>query len=306
MPNVPVPCTNCLRFHYGVCREPPRQCFGCGVMNHIERYCPCNRRLQVDRGEPLPGTRAWCNNYCLDKDPDLKLKILNTIKTSPGCAVWLEGVRIYRGNERHFYSDYISRGRTYDHRPARRRSRSPLRDGSRSRSPSPVRGRSPRMDHFGYDIAPPHRRNISPYHRRRYRSRSPLRRELPSPNQQPDVRPRSPGYSRGSNTVVYEAKNNLPKHNKQAAGVQRPQSPKLRRPVTGLARSPCHPEARLPLSSVTNTHSTARKEEDRTRLAKRPTSKGKERSKYKSASDDFHVDDPHFVLGIIEGAAELE
>jgi hypothetical protein len=58
---------------------------------------------------------------------------------------------------------------------------------------------------------------------------------------------------------------------------------------------------------VTNTHSTARREEDRTtRLAKPPTSKGKERSKYKSASDDLHVDDPHFVLGIIEGAADLE
>ena len=228
MPNVPVPCTNCLRFHYGVCREPPKQCFECGVMNHIERYCPSKRRLPVDRGEPLPGTRAWCNHHRLDDDPDLKYKILNTIKTSPGCAIWLDGVRIYRGKECHFSSDYISRGRPFDHRAARRRSRSPLTERSRWRSPSPSRDRSSRKDRFGSDITLPHERDISPYQRRRYRSRSPLRRESPSPNLQPDLRPRSPRYSRGSNAVVCEAKPNSPKHNRVIPRIRWLQSPTVR------------------------------------------------------------------------------
>ena len=83
--------------------------------------------------------------------------------------------------------------------------------------------------------------------------------------------------------------------------------------MAGLPLSPCHPEARFPLSNVTNTHGTARKAEgSTTRLTKPSTAIDKERSKYNytfietKATDDFHVDDPHFVLGIIEGAGEQE
>lgn len=68
MSNVPMPCTNCLRFHYGICREAPKQCFHCGVFNHIERYCPRSRRVHIDRGRSLPGTRAWCEIFALDDD----------------------------------------------------------------------------------------------------------------------------------------------------------------------------------------------------------------------------------------------
>src|SRR3954453_5499265 len=102
MPSIPTPCTNCLRFHYGTCYEAPKQCQECGGFNHIERYCPNKKRVARTPGETWPGTRRWCEMWALDDDPELRQKVLTAIKTSPGCAIWVNGQCIYQGNESHF------------------------------------------------------------------------------------------------------------------------------------------------------------------------------------------------------------
>jgi len=66
MGKAPVPCTNCLRFHYGGCKEEAKDCHECGGLNHLERYCPSRRRVIVPNGEPLPGTVSWCRMWELE------------------------------------------------------------------------------------------------------------------------------------------------------------------------------------------------------------------------------------------------
>ncbi|KAK0111090.1 hypothetical protein ONS95_001468 [Cadophora gregata] len=209
---MPAACTNCIRFHYGECRERVKQCFECKGYNHIERYCP-NRKNQIRRvaGEPLAGTRAWIEMHGLQHDPELKKRVLNALKTNPGSAIFVNEICIYVGTEKHFdVEDRPSRGRTLEERIKRDRERS--RSPPRYRQPSPRvhSGRSPSRERGrpGY--------NGSPRRKPRYRSRSPLkqRRRTPSPYQlpahapgrQPDYRPRSPRYAENSNAVVFEAR----------------------------------------------------------------------------------------------------
>ncbi|KAG4441888.1 hypothetical protein IFR05_002629 [Cadophora sp. M221] len=208
---MPTPCTNCLRFHYGECRESVKQCFECKGFNHIERYCP-NKKNQIRRitGEPLAGTRAWCEMHGLQHDLELKKRVLNALKISPGSAIYVNDVCIYLGTERHFDVQYVpSRGRTFEDQFKRDRERS--RSPPRYRQPSPhgYHGRSPPQDRGppGYCGSP---------RRGRYRSRSPLhqRRRTPSPyqlpayapNPLPDYRSRSPRYAQDSSAVVFEAR----------------------------------------------------------------------------------------------------
>jgi hypothetical protein len=54
------------------------------------------------QGEPLAGTRAWCEMHDLHLDPDLKQKVLQALKISPGTAIHINGICIYRGQEKHF------------------------------------------------------------------------------------------------------------------------------------------------------------------------------------------------------------
>jgi len=294
MPTIPIPCTNCLRFHYGVCYDPPKQCYRCGGSSHIERYCPHKRRIQNDPGEPLPGTRAWCDKHGLDHDPELKRKILNAIKTSPGCAIWVNDVCIYGGNQQHFVRDDRPRGRPLEERITRRRSRSPLRERFEQRSPSPSR----RYDHWGYDASPPGMRRQSVYDQRRsrFRSRSPIRRRSPSPYYRPKPRPRSPRYTRDTSDDVYRPKDNSPGSSKQTSFI---------------------PEFHAPLSNVTNinnaTEVTTLRTENPTNERPVPEAQ-KEIESYTLRSsppqapvrEEPHVDDPHLVLGVVQGAGEQE
>ena len=122
MPNA---CVNCVRFHYGQCREPIRQCRVCDGFGHIERYCP-NNKVVIRRvsGESLPGTREWCKYHGLNNDPELKRKVLQALKSTPGSAITINGVCIYRGNNRNFeaYQDLDDpRGRPLEQRITRRR-----------------------------------------------------------------------------------------------------------------------------------------------------------------------------------------
>ncbi|KAH7333155.1 hypothetical protein BKA65DRAFT_479721 [Rhexocercosporidium sp. MPI-PUGE-AT-0058] len=208
---MPTPCTNCLRFHYGECRESAKQCFECHGFNHIERYCP-NKKNQIKRvaGEPLAGTKRWCEMHGLQHDPELKKRILNALKTNPGSAIYVNNICIYLGTEKHFdVEDMPSRGRTLEERVKR--------DQERSMSPPRYRRRSsPRYR----DRSPPHDRGphgyYSPPQHGGYRSRSPVRhrRWSPSPyhlpsyatDRQPDYRPRSPRYAQDSSAVVFDAR----------------------------------------------------------------------------------------------------
>ncbi len=214
---MPAPCTNCVRFHYGPCIEEPKRCYHCNGWSHIERYCP-RRKGRVIRqieGEPLPGTRAWCDFYGLDDDPELKSRVLQTLKTDPSSAININGVCIYGGNVKSFSSyDRFEepRGRTMEQRTAdhRLRSLSPRDDKCRqnswarhSRAPSPPRG-----------------------YQTRYRSRSPIRqrrgtkthvlyqgqgrsRNL-SPYRHPHYRARSPKHKGGSDAINFEARDREP------------------------------------------------------------------------------------------------
>lgn len=214
---MPAPCTNCVRFHYGPCKEKPKRCYKCDGWDHIERYCPKHRGRVIRQleGEPLPGTRAWCDFHGLNDDPELKSRVLQALKTDPGSAININGVCVYGGSARSFtsYERFEEpRGRRLEEHTAnhRLRSRSPrddkYRPGSwarRSGAPSPPQG-----------------------YQSRYRSRSPIRqrpgtppynqyqgrpRNL-SPYRHPHYRARSPTYDVGSDAVIYEARDREPEN----------------------------------------------------------------------------------------------
>jgi hypothetical protein len=206
---MPIPCSNCIRFHYGPCRDPMKQCFLYGGYQHLDHYCP-NRRgnIRHTTGEQLAGTRKWCAEHELNNDPRLKARILSTLKTEPGSSIWLDRICIYGGSARHFTRDDQERGRMperpLEERITRARSRSPkMEDRPSPRSRSPLcryeRSRSPELD-YG-----PQLRRSPVYERRsRYRSRSPtLRQRIIPPQRRPEPAPASKArtFARGSNAI---------------------------------------------------------------------------------------------------------
>jgi hypothetical protein len=228
---MPNPCTNCIVFHYGQCKYPPRQCRICWGWGHIERYCPSNPRghsIRREHGEPLAGTRAWCERYGLNSDPDLKFQVLQALKTNPGSAIHINGVCIYGGSSKSYATANDARltepprGRTLEQLMGDRdpRSLSPRDRRHLSRSLSPVserRGRSSSPKAPGYGSM--------------YRSRSPLRQRPrnPSPNRQPRTpspgrqtgyRDRSPRYADDSNAVVFEARDQKPENRRPEGKAQ--------------------------------------------------------------------------------------
>ncbi|ESZ94502.1 hypothetical protein SBOR_5115 [Sclerotinia borealis F-4128] len=181
------PCQNCPRFHYGYCRDAPRQCWRCNDYNHVERYCP-RRRTRWPRDLALPGTRHWCSYHGLDSDPTLRSRVLNALKTSPSCNIYIDGYCIYKGCVEHHFRHEQVRGRPLAERMTRRRSRSPDREQiKRGRSRSPLRRRSP---------LPIERRlrQASPIRQNRGRSES-------LPQQQRQSPPRTPLRPRGRSPV---------------------------------------------------------------------------------------------------------
>lgn len=142
---MPKPCPNCVRFHYGECSAATKQCYVCSGFGHLDRYCP-NRRNNIRRvkGEPLAGTRSWCKLHGLNNDPELKKRVLAALKTNPGSAIYVDGVCIHAGNERHFETGetMMSRGRQLEERMTRdrARTRSPLGPSKWPRLPPAQRG----------------------------------------------------------------------------------------------------------------------------------------------------------------------
>lgn len=315
---MPTPCTNCVRFHYGPCRQAPKQCYICGGINHIQRYCPNQKHtIHYVRGEPLAGTARWCEMHGLNDDPELKQRVLQALKTTPGSAIHINGVCIYRGYDKHFSSNEPPRGRTLEERVTRRgpRSLSPGRGRKRSASRSPPLGRrdktpSPARGPPGYR---------SPVYQARYRSRSPLRQQprTPSPYRQQQYRARSPRYATDSNAVVFEARDRYPE-NRQPENRpprNRGQQPSERGRLTPAkfsflppqqaARSgplpPFNaPPSRAPLGQVSNNIPKTDQPAFNTPKPAPPPSTPR------SDSMAIEVDDPYFVLGVEKGASEAE
>ncbi|KAF7896969.1 uncharacterized protein EAF01_009372 [Botrytis porri] len=187
---VPAPCQNCRRFHYGYCRDAPRQCWRCNDYNHIERYCP-RRRTRWPRDQALPGTRQWCDYHGLGTDATLRTKVLNALKACPSCNIYIDDYCIYKGCVEHHFRREEVRGRPLAERMTRRRSRSPKREQvKRGRSRSPIRQKSPPPMERRFRP----QRQFSPVRQGRGRSRSPLRQRRQSP-------PRTPMRPRGRSPV---------------------------------------------------------------------------------------------------------
>jgi len=313
---MPNPCTNCIVFHYGQCKYPPRQCRICWGWGHIERYCPSNPRghsIRREHGEPLAGTRAWCERYGLNSDPDLKFQVLQALKTNPGSAIHINGVCIYGGSSKSYATANDARltepprGRTLEQLMGDRdpRSLSPRDRRHLSRSLSPVserRGRSSSPKAPGYGSM--------------YRSRSPLRQRPrnPSPNRQPRTpspgrqtgyRDRSPRYADDSNAVVFEARDQKPENRRPEGKAQNtgqfgrlsPVRFNIPRPHHALPpRPPPFSDApRAPLGQVSSNL---------------PRS---DQAMFNTAKEQAHttrpepiIDDPYFVLGVTKGASDAE
>ncbi|KAE9372452.1 hypothetical protein N431DRAFT_339677 [Stipitochalara longipes BDJ] len=301
---MPIPCTNCIVFHYGQCKYPPRQCRICWGWGHIERYCPSNptgHNIRRERGEPLAGSRAWCERYGLDADPNLKFQVLQALKINPGSAIHINGVCIYGGSSKSYATTNDSidppRGRTLEKRMGRRdpRSLSP-RDRRRRASGSPPgrRGRS-------FSPKPPEHSS--------YRSRGPLRQRArtpsrnrqprtPSPGRQAGYRARSPRYTNDSNAVVFEAKDNQPENCRPESHTQRPGEAGRLTPVRFNMPRPYHALPPRPLPAF---------DAPRAPLGQVSSNLPRsDQSMFAKPRTEIIIDDPYFVLGVTKGANDAE
>jgi hypothetical protein len=316
---MPTPCTNCVRFHYGPCRQAPKQCYICGGINHIERYCPNQKHtIHYVQGEPLAGTAMWCEMHGLNGDPELKQRVLEALKTTPGSAIHINGVCIYRGYDKYFLSNDPPRGRTFEERVTHRgprslssgrgRERSAFRSHPRDggdKTPSPSRG-SP-----GYR---------SPVYQTRYHSRSPLRQQsrTPSPYRQQQYRARSPRYATDSNAVVFEARDGFPESCQPENRRPRNRGPQPSErgrltpvkfsfpPPQQAARSRLLPAFNAPPSSRTPLGQVSNNIPKTDQLAFNAPKPAPPLSRPRSDSMTIEVDDPYFILGVEKGASEAE
>jgi hypothetical protein len=326
MPSIPVPCTNCLRFHYGACREAPKQCYQCGGFNHIRRYCPRGRRVPIDWRGPLPGTGPWCEMFDLNGNPQLKRKVLDALKSSPDCPIWVGSRCIYAGNERHFTRDEpMKRGRTLADRIMRDRSRSPLRGRTlkRSRSPSQRNGNQP--DRYGRQRSPNpneryHTRSYfqsyedylaysdarqqSPRQIEQYRSRTPLRQHPSTPRRNPPRQHLSRKFASGSNAVLIESRNSSNRTEKLNKSISLPTN--ITTPLPKLA--PMAVPAQVPLGEVTNVSRSTAAVLPKPVIQNTATiaNTAVQRFQLPNQQSEPLVEDPYFVLGVSEGATESE
>ncbi|KAF4624505.1 hypothetical protein G7Y89_g13665 [Cudoniella acicularis] len=270
----------------------------------------------------------------LDADPELKNRILQALKVSPGSAIFVNGIRIYRGYEQYFEQLDDTRDRPFEQPFSRRRSRSPVRgddrhDRHRVRSRSPIRGRSPRQAFDAQDGAysGPNMDMCSPPRRPRYRTPSPPRQSFraPSPARLPPPRPRSPKPVSGSNAVVYEARGRgmqrrqaqrqLPVDKSQSQQIQAKAAPSylLLQNVHAKANDA---QPRAPLGQLTNSTraenvprsggSTSQSAAATNFKYSQPNSQPLTPIPAKHIEPEPVVNDPHFVLGIGTGAREAE
>ena len=343
MPNIPIPCTNCLRFHYGLCWEAPKQCFQCGGFNHIERYCPRGRRIPTDRRGPLPGTLPWCEMHGVNNDSELKRKVLDALKMSPGCSIWVDECCIYQGNKIHFTREEPrERGRLLADRISRARSRSPARERAWKRSRSSSRRPRSHLQRYDEYLACSNARPPSPRPNERYRSRTPILRRSPSPYQRLPRQERTRSYASGSNAVDIGPRRN---QTRATSFNGRHLQPDLSRPPkptqmpmllvkgcastriqssTGLvATTPAAPKnaplgevsanilrstisaTTKPVSQKTRSNTTTLPENKKVVAHNTIANIGAQLSQLPNQNEPL-IEDPYFVLGLSEGATEVE
>ncbi|CAD6446136.1 ed50dfad-0c2c-4da0-b560-a896beed96fb [Sclerotinia trifoliorum] len=316
---IPVPCQNCRRFHYGYCRDAPRQCWRCNDYNHIERYCP-RRRTRWPRGQVLPGTHQWCDYHGLGSDPALRARVLNALKASPSCNIYVDDDCIYKGCIEHHFRREEVRSRPLAERMTRRRSRSPGREQiKRGRSRSPIRQRSPSP----MERRSRHQRQASPVRQVLGRSKSPSRQQRQSP-QRTAVRPRgrSPVFdtsgvactqtnAAATGTNIFQPSflqnQGFAVSQKQASATQHIQQSTI--DVASLNTINLNPFLAPP--TLLGTVSPNKTRQETAKDVSNHTVVTIQQPVMNPPSqiqdmDEVYVDDPHFVLGVREEALEKE
>jgi hypothetical protein len=294
MPTIPLPCTNCFSFHYGVCRKVPKQCFHCGGLNHIQRYCPWRRRVRIDRRAPLPGTRIWCEMFGLNEDRKLKRKVLDALKKSPDSPIWINGECIYSGNEHHFNQTIrTERGRPLEYGVLRGRSRSPVKRRAQKRSQSPAR----RCGIHKQQESPLSR---SPHPNDRFRSRTPIRRQSDSYSEAyVSQLPRS--CIRDSNSPMVVPRSSKDNHFNCLSDLSTQLSP------AQLKKAPM--SSQTPLGEISANLSRPSNDIPHKPSILQDTiinAKGHQSSFSVNNEQIVPVEDPYFGLGVSEGATEVE
>ncbi|KAG4033184.1 hypothetical protein MFRU_005g01970 [Monilinia fructicola] len=311
--HIPTPCQNCRRFHYGYCRDAPRRCWRCNDYNHIERYCP-GRRTRWPRGQALPGTRQWCSYYGLDVDPVLRARVLNALKASPSCNIYIDDDCIYKGCVEHHFRREEVRGKSLAQRMTRRRSRGQIKRG-RSRSPLRPRSPLPMERQFRYQ------RQVSPVRRICGRSGRPLQQQRQSP-------PCTPFRPRGRSPVfdvsgIIHSETNVSRKGIDAfrpsflddksfpvSPKQVPEKQHILQSTEGVAPSNTiyfrsFMASEIPLRTIPT---IVPQQETGDFFGHKAAIQQPISNMVSKAQDteELYIEDPHFVLGVREGALEKE
>lgn len=244
------------------------------------RYCPRKPAQRRYDGTPLTGTRVWCEQYGLNEDPELRRRVLDTLKSFPGAGIFIDEACIVQGKQFHLSRD--SRRPSRNERPlaeriTRARSRSPSRDRTtrrreRSRTPLATYRRSHSRDTMDSMNA--------------FRSRTRM------------------NYTSGSNAVVFEA--SYARQDQRSAPI--PQSAPLqsfRFPAT--RQLPTHPAPAnntnpRPATTPQNMSAPRRALGELTNVRVPPRGPAAQREQ----RQEEWSEDPYFVLGIGPNATEEE
>jgi hypothetical protein len=247
----------------------------------------------------------------LHADPQLKQKIINALKTSPGSPIWVNGICIYRGYEKHFDQDDEPRGRPFEQPHWCRRSRSPKHEVRRQRSRSPLRRRSYSPLHR--PSAPmPGLGRLSPIGG--FRTPSPQRARTPP--RQPETRSREPARASGSNAVIFNSgahrQENRPAPIIEPVRFQVPSKQVVPQYMLlqGVMTRSNESASRQPLGQITNSTVGNKAVPAQSASQKSSSSSGPKPIQPITLplddDDEPEVEDPHFVLGIGKGALMAE
>ncbi|QSZ32215.1 hypothetical protein DSL72_001787 [Monilinia vaccinii-corymbosi] len=249
-----------------------------------------------------------------------RARVLNALKASPSCNIYIDDDCIYKGCVEHHFRREEVRGRPLAQRMTRRRSRSPGREQvkrDRSRSPLCLRSPSPMDRRFRTHG------QVSPVRQIRGRSRSPLQQQQRQSPRHIPLRPRGRSPVFDVSGVIYSQTNAA----KTGIDIFRPSflkhqsfpaSPKkvlekqhMLQCAEGVASSNAinfdpFVASRVPLGAMPAI--APQQETTKVVFSHSAANQGPISSEVSKAQDteELYIEDPHFVLGIREGALEKE